>query len=58
MTDKEFVETKAKNHYIELLAKKVFKEEMKFEDALEEAKLLGKENYFRTRYSELMSYWV
>lgn len=58
MTDKEFVETKAKNHYTELLAKKVFKEEMKFEDALKEAKVLGKENYFRTRYSELMSYWV
>lgn len=58
VTRPDFVETKAKHHYIEFIAKKVFKEEMKFEDALKEAKVLGKENYFRTRYSELMSYWA
>lgn len=58
MTEKEYVETVAKNHYIEYLAERVAKKETAFEDALKKAKLLNKEHYFRTRYSELMSYWV
>lgn len=44
--------------YAETLAKKVFKEEISFEYALEEAKAINLEHYFRCRYAELMSYWI
>ena len=44
--------------YIETLAKQVFNNEIAFDVALEEAKALNMESYFRTKYAELMSYWI